>query len=706
MSIKHYVKPLFLALIALVGLNACAGLDLEYGTAEQHIDPPTTISATAISDSRIQINWSSQQPMGAFKYYVQQATSGAGPFTHIGSVVEPATDFTSVNLTPNTTYFFRIVAVHTDGSESIPSGSASATTFGGAGTGGAPTGVTAMTISDTRILVSWNSAPPAFKYYVQRATAMAGPFTHVGSVLEPSTSFLDVGLMPATNYFYQIVAVFPDNSESGPSTPLASATTFGGIQPPTGVTAQAISQDRITVSWTAAANAVKYYVHRGAAAAGPFTNVGTTLSPGTSFLDVGLAPSTTYFYVVTSVDVNDAESAQSNVASATTFGPGGGLFEGYWRFDERTGSTAADSSGFFRTGTLSGGASFNTADKAQIDDNRSVLQITGAASSVVTVPAAQGLNMTGSFTVSFWTKVSGGSVRFIGQRPTGCGVGGWEIGQDGGGLYFLGENETRSFGQSLAADTWTHVAATHAAGTMRLYINGVEVATGPYTSTNSVGGELVWGHPGGCAGGAFLLDETQIYSRELTSQEVATIGTLPPVPTGLVVTSKTSVSMTLSWTPVAGATSYILSKGTGVGPVSFYSHVPATATYEVDHLMPGMSYTFNVRAVVNGLYSNPSANVTDTTVGGLAAPTGVTATVISPDRIQVAWTAVSGAFKYYVFESVNGGAFNFVGSVVAPQVDLLRANLAPATTYSYQVQAEDTSQQTSPMSAFVSAMTP
>ncbi|MDB4963260.1 MAG: cell wall-binding protein [Myxococcales bacterium] len=706
MFIKHYVKPLFLALVALVGLNACAELD--FGSTEQHIDPPTTVTATAISDSRIQVSWTTQSSMGAFKYYVQRATSAAGPYTHIGSVLEPETTFTAVNLATATTYFFRVVAVATDGSESVPSAPGSATTFGGAGSGGAPTGVSATAISDTRIMVSWTASPTAFKYYVQRSTSAVGAFVHVGSVLAPDTSFLDVGLTAGTTYYYQIVAVFPNNSESGPSAPPASATTFGAIQPPTNVTAQAISEDRITISWTGSANAVKYYIYRASSAAGPYANIGTALAPGSSYLDANLTPSTTYWYQLTSVDVNDSESSPSTPpVSATTFGPGGGVFEGYWKFDERTGSQAADSSGLFRTGTLSGGAAFSIADKAQIDDNRSAVAITAATSSVVTVGPAPGLNLTGSFTVSFWAKAAGGAqVRFLGMRAAGCGAPGWEIGQGGAGLYFQGENETVNFGQSLPADTWTHLAATHAGGVMRLFVNGAQVAMGAYTSTNSVQGSLEFGHPGGCPGDAFLIDETQILSRELPPSEIATAGTLPPPPASITVTAKTSVALRLSWSLVPGATSYILSKGDGAGPITFYTHVPNTGTYDVDHLTPGMTYSFHVRAVVNGLYSNPSPTVTDSTNGVLAAPTNVMATTISADRINVTWSGVTGAFKYYVFESVNNGPFTFVGSVVDPQTSLLRANLAAGSTFTYQIQAEDPGQQTSAMSASASATTP
>lgn len=388
--------------------------------------------------------------------------------------------------------------------------------------------------------------------------------------------------------------------------------------------------------------------------------------------------------------------------------PTGGL-EGWWNFDEKTGTTASDQSGFGRDATLSGGATFGTVGKPPIDDDRSYLAITTTSSEVATVPASSAFDLVGDFSVMLWAKiVSGTNTQFIGVQGSGCGAVVWEIAQNGSDrLHFAGgSGQVVSFGSRLAANTWTHVGVTYASGLMHLYLDGVEVASGAYTPGAVSGLPLEMGHVGGCNGRAVALDEVLIYSRALTATEVATLGTLPPAPTNLVIASRSSVTMDLAWTAESGAEKHIVEKGTASGNQVFYTHSPAAPTFQADHLTPSTQYSWRVRTVKNGLVGAPSAEVIGTTDPGPTAPLGVTASLISSDRIQVTWSSVSSAVKYYVFESVGGGPFNFKGSVVSPGTSLVAVYLAPATTYAYQVQAEDAGQVVSPMSATTSATTP
>lgn len=394
--------------------------------------------------------------------------------------------------------------------------------------------------------------------------------------------------------------------------------------------------------------------------------------------------------------------------AVTLAAPTGGL-EGWWNFDEKTGTLASDQSGFGRDATLSGGATFGTTGKPPIDDDRSYLSIPVTSSSVATAAASSAFDLVGDFSVMFWARNNFGIfANFIGIRQPGCGAVVWEISQPGfNQLRFSGPGgQVLSFGSFLPVNTWTHVGVTYASGIMHLYLNGVEVNSGAYTPGTVSGLPLQMGHVAGCFGLPTGLDEVLIYSRALTATEVATLGTVPPAPTNLVIASQHSALMELAWTPVPGAEAHIVEKGTASGNQVFYTHSPATPVFHADHLAPSTQYSWRVRTVKNGLYGPPSAEVIGTTDPGPTAPTGVAATVISPDRIEVTWSAVSSAVKYYVFESVSGGQYNYVGSVVSPGTSLLRVYLAPATAYSYQVQAEDVGQVVSPMSAPASATTP
>lgn len=700
MQIKSLVKSLSVA--ALMSLSACSGLSLD-STEQAATVPPSNITATGSGPTTIDLTWSSVA--NARKYYVFQS-QGGGPSTYVTTVLDPGTSYTAINLTPSTTYSFELQTADLDGSESALSAPVTATTLDA--NAFSPSNVAATATSGTTIDVTWNAVAGAFKYYVFVAQG-GGAFSYLTTVLAPGTSYTAFGLTPNTNYSFQLVTSMTDGTESPPSAQ-ASATTLAATvaSPPANVTAFAFSDSRISVQWDAAPDAAKYFVYR-SDAGGPFALVASVVSPTTSSLSANLSPETSYCFQVTTVLSDDTESAPSSPACDTTFPPGGGVFEGWWKFDEKTGTNANDQSGFGRNATLSGGASFGTTGKPPIDDDRSYLSISASSTAVATAPAASGFDLLGSFSIMFWANTEVvGDAHFIGMRAAGCGATGWEIAQDSTNqLHFAGEGgQINSFGTMLAANTWTHIGVTYSAGTMRLYLNGVEVATAPYTPGNTLNTPLQMGHVGGCPGGKVGIDEVQLYSREITPSDVATLGTVPAPPTGLMIASQNSVSMNLAWTPVTGATKHIIEKGTAIGNEAFYTHSPATPTFHADHLSPNTQYVWRVRTVKNGLYSAPSTTVIGTTDAGPTAPTGVAAAVVSTDRIQVTWDPVSSAVKYYVFESVNGGAFALRGSVLAPDTSFLAVNLSPATTYSYQVQAEDAGQIPSAMSSSASATTP
>lgn len=706
MQARSLVQSFVVVIGMLSGLSGCLGLepsDLENETEQFVLPAPTGVTATAVSDTKITVSWTAVP--GAFKYFVVQSVAG-GPFNNIATVFAPLASRTIINLTPNTLYAYQVYTAAPDGSISGPSAPpATATTFAVAP--GAPTNVAATAPTSSQIDLTWTSSPTAVKYYIFQSQA-GGAFTYVATVLAPGTSRTFTGLVAGTQYCYRIQSGLGDGSFSGASTPDACATTGAGPVPPAVVSASPSTDTRIIVQWQAAANASRYFIYQ-SESGGPFAFKGSTLASQQAFLATNLTASTSYCYRVTTVFANNAESAQSGSACATTFAPGGVGFAGYWKFDERTGATAIDSSGFVRNGTIANATYGLTplTDKPQIDDNVSAIMFTSAPASAVTVPNATAFDLLDVFTVAFWAKLpAAADVTFIGMRGPGCGSPGWEIGQDAAnGLHFSGQTQLVPAGTTIPVGVWTHVAVTYQDGTLRIYVNGIQTAISAFTPDNTQTTALNMGHVAGCAGGAVLMDEVQISARTLSAGEVAAVGALPPAPLNLRVTSKTSASIGLAWDPVPGATAYILSKGTAPGNETFYTHTPNATSYGVDHLAQSTQYSFTIRAVVGRLFSDPSTSAFDTTFPPPAAPLNVSAMVTAPDRIVVSWDAVDRAAKYYVFRS-TGGAFTFLGTVLSPGLAFENVNLSPATTYSYEVEAEDVALTIGPLSLPASATTP
>lgn len=83
---------------------------------------------------------------------------------------------------------------------------------------------------------------------------------------------------------------------------------------PTNLTATAVSQTQIDLTWTASTDdtaVTGYNIYRDS------VFIGTTAA--TNYSDSGLSPGTTYTYTVTAFDAEDNESAESDPATATTF---------------------------------------------------------------------------------------------------------------------------------------------------------------------------------------------------------------------------------------------------------------------------------------------------------------------------------------------------------------------------------------------------
>jgi hypothetical protein len=82
---------------------------------------------------------------------------------------------------------------------------------------------------------------------------------------------------------------------------------------PTGLAANAVTNNRINLTWSASGGATGYYVKRSTSSGGPYTIVaGPT---GTSFNDTGVTNGTLYFYVVSALN-SAGEGANSTQVSA------------------------------------------------------------------------------------------------------------------------------------------------------------------------------------------------------------------------------------------------------------------------------------------------------------------------------------------------------------------------------------------------------
>jgi len=205
----------------------------------------------------------------------------------------------------------------------------------------------------------------------------------------------------------------------------------------------------------------------------------------------------------------------ANAAPAPT-----GLVAAYG-FEQTSGTSVTDSSGKGSTGTLSG-ATWVTGGKFG-----RALSFDGV-NDIVSVPDSNLLDLAPGMTLEAWVKpttVSGWRTVLLKERPGQLTYALYAAGDSGRPLTEVTAGTQRDARNTAAlpVGVWTHLAATYDKSTLRLYVNGTQVASTAVSGTlvNStralkIGGNTIWGEYF-----AGLIDEVRVYERALTPAEIA-----------------------------------------------------------------------------------------------------------------------------------------------------------------------------------------
>ncbi len=304
----------------------------------------------------------------------------------------------------------------------------------------------------------------------------------------------------------------------------------------------------------------------------------------------------------------------------------------YYPFDEAAGPTAFDASGNGLNGTYNGTVVVSgtaATDHAPVPGtNQRSLNFTPGPpepGAFVSTPDAASLRFTGPFTAAAWIRPTAYAVSPANNWSVIVGkwdwvatpgvINGWGMQLANDGKIFMFNGTTLAYTTPwsngiVPLNQWTHVAVVFDGAFNRIYINGAPdmsvastAAPGPSNSPTLVGGD------GWIRDFTGNIDEVRLFSTALSAAEIAILHSGLPAPAGVTATPGPEL-VTLTWNPVANATSYTVYMGTvNGGPYPTNAGTTTGTTMTVTNIYYPTPYYFVV--VANGLInSGYSAQVT------------------------------------------------------------------------------------------------
>jgi glucose/arabinose dehydrogenase/PKD repeat protein len=205
---------------------------------------------------------------------------------------------------------------------------------------------------------------------------------------------------------------------------------------------------------------------------------------------------------------------------------------GAWGFDEPSGSAVFDTSGRGNGGAITGAA--------RTTDGRvgSALSFDGI-DDLVTVADANSIDLVSGMTLEAWVNPTalGSSWRTVLLKEQPGNLAYALYANDGEGRptgHVAVPLDSRATGSPLPQNAWSHLAATYDGSSVRLYVDGAEVASnlvfGSITVSSGalrIGGNTVWGE-----WFAGRIDEVRVYDRPLSAAEIGADMTRPIICAG------------------------------------------------------------------------------------------------------------------------------------------------------------------------------
>ena len=723
-------------------------------------------SAAAASPSQVNLTWTaSTETGGTIGMYLIERCQGTGcsSFTQIGTSTN--TTYNDTNVSPGTTYTYRVRAVDTFNDVGPYSNTASVS-IGGAPVPTAPSNLSSTTLSAAAVSLWWTAASEAggtiSSYLVERCQGSACTnFAQIGT--SASTTYTDNALSASTVYNYRVRAE-DATSNLGPYSNVAAATTAGvptilSLSPTSGgigtvvtITGTNFGTGFPTVTFNNTASVptsqnsttIVVPVPSGATTGNVVVTVGGVASNGVSFvvlpISVSVSPSTVTVstggqlsLIATEQNVPPFSDVTWSLSGAGCVGTACGIV------------TPSNARPFAATytppATLPNPPTVVVTATSQADSTKSATSTislvqtpaptisgvnpsSGPIGTQVTIigtnfGATQGSNFVstgaGSAPVDSWSDMSivitiPASLAGFANALISVSVNQLSSNQTNFGIISTPNissiNPASGPIATLATITGTNFGA--AQNTSTVTFNGIPAATASWSPTSI----KAFVPSGVVAGPASVV----VTVGGQASNAVVFNVSIPTAPANLTATAASSTQINLSWTAAteSGGTisSYLVERCQTAGCSNFVQvGTSTTTTFSDTGLTGSTSYSYRVRAsdALSNLGPYSTIATASTPAATPTAPTNLTATAASNVQINLSWTAsteTGGTIATYLVERCQGSScINFVQVGTSTTNTFASVGLTGSTTYRFRVRAQDALNNTGPYSSIAAATT-
>jgi fibronectin type 3 domain-containing protein len=277
---------------------------------------PALFNAQAASFSQINLSWApSSSSIGVAGYEIYRGSSRAS-LTLLAPV--QATSYSDMQVGPSLTYYYAVLAYDKAGNQSSLTVTVASSTPVEAAPS-TPRLPVVLTLAYNQVSLTWPASTTPLSiggYLVYRGTSPSS-LTQISYTYVPA--FQDNLALPATTYYYAVVAYDVDGLLSGQSTAVSVATPREPApNAPSQLVGNATNYNQVTLSWSTSTSATGiwgYVVYRGTS---PSTLSAIASNKTLTYTDNTARPSSTYSYAVVAEDTFGLASAQSSTVVVVT----------------------------------------------------------------------------------------------------------------------------------------------------------------------------------------------------------------------------------------------------------------------------------------------------------------------------------------------------------------------------------------------------